>query len=55
MIDQIASADSPWPGTETKTLLVCRIPKKEEDKMLRANEFLDKNGRICRWVIVNKK
>ena len=51
----LTSAESPWPGTETKTLLVCRTPKKEEDKMLRANEFLDKDGRICRWVVVNKK
>jgi hypothetical protein len=51
----LASAESPWPGTETKTLLVCRTPKKDEDKMLRANEFLDKDGRICRWAVVNKK
>ena len=55
MITLLASADSPWPNTETKTLLVCRIPKKEEDKMLRANEFMDKDGRIFRWVIVYKK
>jgi len=51
----LASAESPWPGTETKTVLVCRIPKKDEDKMLRANEFIDKDGRICRWVVVNAK
>jgi hypothetical protein len=51
----LASAESPWPGTETKTVLVCRTPKKDEDKMLRANEFLDKDGRICRWAVVNKK
>jgi len=51
----LTSAESPWPGTETKTVLVCRTPKKDEDKMLRANEFLDKDGRICRWVVVNKK
>ena len=51
----LASAESPWPGTETKTVLVCRTPKKDEDKMLRANEFLDKDGRICRWVVVYKK
>lgn len=51
----LTSAESPWPGTETKTVLVCRIPKKDEDKMLRANEFLDKDGRICRWAVVNKK
>ena len=55
MIDQIASADSPWPGTETKTLLVCRIPKTEADKKIGSNEFVDKDGRICRWVVVNKK
>ena len=51
----LTSAESPWPGTETKTVLVCRTPKKDEDKMLRANEFLDKDGRICRWVVVYKK
>ena len=52
-LDKLASADSPWPNTETKTLLVCRIPK--QDEKVRANEFVDKNGRLCRWVIVNKK
>ena len=51
----LTSAESPWPGTETKTVLVCRTPKKDEDKMLRANEFLDKDGRICRWAVVTKK
>jgi hypothetical protein len=51
----LASAESPWPGTETKTLLICRTPKKDEDKMLGANEFVDKDGRICRWAVVNKK
>lgn len=55
MIDQVVSAESPWPNTETKTVLVCRIPKREEDKMLRANEFMDKDGRICRWAVVNAK
>lgn len=55
MISLLASADSPWPGTETKTVLVCRIPKKDEDKTMGANEFTDKDGRICRWVVVNKK
>jgi hypothetical protein len=55
VIGLLASAESPWPNTETKTLLVCRIPKKEEDKKMGANEFLDKDGRICRWVIVYKK
>ncbi len=53
MLDQLASADSPWPGTETKTVLVCRAPKK--DDKLSANEFVAKDGRICRWVVVNKK
>ena len=55
MISLLASAESPWPNTETKTVLVCRIPKKDEDKMLRANEFMDKDGRICRLAVVNKK
>ena len=55
MIDQVASAENPWPSTETKTVLVCRIHKKDEDKMLRANEFMDKDGRICRGAVVNKK
>jgi hypothetical protein len=55
VISLLASAESPWPNTETKTVLVCRIPKKDEDKMLRANEFMDKDGRICRWAVVNKK
>ena len=54
MIDQTVSAENFWPNTETKTVLVCRIVKKDEDKMLRANEFLDKDGRICRWAIVKK-
>lgn len=53
MIDQLASADNPWPNTETKTVLVCRIPKK--DDKLRTNEFVDKDGRICRWVVTDKK
>jgi len=55
VIDQVVSAESPWPGTETKTVLVCRIPKKDEEKTMGANEFMDKDGRICRWVVVNKK
>ena len=55
MISLIASAESPWPNTETKTVLVCRIPKKDEDKTMGANEFMDKDGRICRWVVVNNK
>jgi hypothetical protein len=33
--------------------MVCRIPK--QDDKLGANEFKDKDGRICRWVVVNKK
>jgi hypothetical protein len=55
VIGLLTSAESPWPNTETKTLLVCRIPKKEQDKKMGANEFLDKDGRICRWVVVQKK
>ena len=55
MISLLASAESPWPGTETKKVLVCRSPKKDEDKQMGANEFVDKDGRICRWVVVNKK
>ena len=55
MIDQLVSAENPWPGTETKLVLICRIPKKDEDNMIGANEFVDKDGRICRWVVVNKK
>jgi len=53
VIDQIVSADSPWPNTETKTVLVCRIPKKDDKPG--ANEFVDKDGRICRWAVVNRK
>jgi len=55
VIDQTVSSESPLPNTETKTVLVCRIPKKDEDKTMGANEFMDKDGRICRWVVVNKK
>lgn len=53
MIDQIVSAESPWPNTETKVVLVCYIPKKNDK--LSANEFIDKDGRICRWTVVDKK
>ena len=53
MLDQLASADSPWPNTDTKTVLVCRIPKKDDKPSV--NEFVDKDGRICRWVVVNKR
>ena len=49
----LTSAENPWPGTETKTVLVCRKPK--ADDKLGVNEFVDKDGRICRWVVVNKK
>jgi len=51
--DKFASAESPWPNTETKTVLVCRVPKQGD--ALGANEFKDKDGRICRWVVVNRK
>lgn len=53
MIDQLVSAENPWPNTETKTVLVCRIPKKDDKPS--ANEFVDKDGRICRWVVTNQK
>lgn len=52
-VSLLTSAESPWPGTETKTVLVCRKPKPNDT--LGANEFIDKDGRICRWVVVNKK
>jgi hypothetical protein len=51
--DSLASAENPWPNTETKTVLVCRIPKKNDK--LSANEFIDKDGQICRWTVVDKK
>lgn len=53
MIDQIVSAERSWPNTETKIILVCYIPKKNDK--LSANEFVDKDGRICRWTVVDKK
>jgi hypothetical protein len=53
MLDLLASAENPWPNTETKMVLVCRIPKK--DDRAGSNEFVDKDGRICRWAVVNKK
>lgn len=53
MIDQIVSAERPWPNTETKVVLICHIPKKNDK--LSANEFVDKDGRICRWTVVDKK
>jgi hypothetical protein len=53
MIDQVVSAENPWPNTATQTVLVCRIPKKDDKPS--ANEFVDKDGRICRWVVMDKK
>lgn len=53
MMEQIVSAENPWPNTETKTVLVCRIPKKDDKPS--ANEFVNKDGRICRWVVIDKK
>jgi hypothetical protein len=53
MANQIASAENPWPNTETRVVLVCRIPTKDDKSS--ANEFVDKDGQICRWTIVNKK
>jgi len=53
VIEQLVSADNPWPNTETKTVLVCRTPKKGDKPS--TNEFVDKDGRICRWVVMDKK
>ena len=53
VIDQIVSAENPWPNTETKVVLVCHIPKKDEK--LSATEFVNKDGQICRWTVVDKK
>jgi len=53
VIDQIVSAENPWPNTETKVVLICRIPKK--DDKVSANEFVGKDGQICRWTVVDKK
>jgi hypothetical protein len=50
----LTSAESPWPNTETKVVLVCRVTKNNDNKV-GVNEFVDKDGRICRWVVVNKK
>ena len=52
MIDAIASAQIPWPNTDTKIVLVCRVVLPSEK--YGANEFLDKDGRVCRWVLVTK-
>ena len=53
MIDAIASAQVQWPNTETRIVLVCRVVLPKET--YGANEFLDKDGRVCRWVLVEKK
>lgn len=52
MIDAIASAQIQWPNTETKIVLVCRVVLPSEK--YGANEFLDKDGRVCRWVLETK-
>jgi len=49
VIDAIASAQIPWPNTEQKIVLVCRVVLPQEK--YGANEFLDKDGRVCRWVL----
>ncbi len=49
MIDAIASAQIQWPNTETRIVLVCRVVLPQEK--YGANEFLDKDGRVCRWVV----
>jgi hypothetical protein len=51
MLD-VASAQIPWPNTETKIVLVCRVVLPQEK--YGANEFLDKDGRVCRWVLETK-
>jgi len=53
VIDQVVSAENPWPNTDTKTVLVCRIPKNDDKPS--ANEFVNKDGLICRWVVIDKK
>jgi len=53
MLDQLVSAENPWPNTETKVVLVCRTPKKDDKPG--ANEFVGKDGQICRWVVMDKK
>lgn len=53
MIEQLASAQTPWPNTEQKIVLICRVAQPEEK--YGANEFIDKNGKICRWVVEPKK
>ena len=49
MIDALASAQIQWPNTETKIVLVCRVVLPSEK--YGANVFLDKDGRVCRWVL----
>lgn len=49
MIELLASAQQPWPHTEQKIVLICRVAKPSET--YGANEFIDKNGRICRWAL----
>jgi hypothetical protein len=51
MID-VASAQVPWPNTEQKIVLVCRVVLPKET--YGSNEFLDKDGRVCRWVVETK-
>jgi hypothetical protein len=53
VIDALASAQQPWPNTEQKIVLVCRVAQPEEK--YGANEFIDKDGKICRWVLETKK
>jgi len=49
MFEQLASAFNPWLNTEQRIVLVCRIVLPKET--YGANEFLDKDGRVCRWVL----
>ena len=53
VLEQPVSAENPWPNTETKVVLVCRTPKKDDKPS--TNEFVGKDGQICRWVVVDKK
>lgn len=52
MIELLASAYTPWNNTETKIVLVCRVVLPSEK--YGANEFLDKDGRVCRWILETK-
>jgi hypothetical protein len=49
----IASAESPWPGTEMKLVIECK--KVPANYKLGVNEFLDKDGNVCRWLLKDKK